>query len=71
MKKLITPLLSCLLLFACTTISTQDIYKQKPVFYSYIIGDIASREIYEEHLSAAFVTPASCQKVQNLRYGRF
>ncbi|WP_339052004.1 D-alanyl-D-alanine carboxypeptidase/D-alanyl-D-alanine-endopeptidase [Candidatus Lariskella endosymbiont of Epinotia ramella] len=63
MKKLITPLLSCLLLFACTTISTQDVYKQKPGFYSYIIGDIASNEIYEEHLSAAFVTPASCQKV--------
>lgn len=39
-----------------------SLYKKKPAFYSYIIGNINNDHIDLENYSDAYVTPASCQK---------
>lgn len=48
----------------CASKNQHDqLYKQKPGFYSYIIGDVNSDKIYLEKNSEVYATPASCQKV--------
>lgn len=42
---------------------TPSLYKQKPAFYSYIIGDTKGTRVTAEHASKVHATPASCQKV--------
>src|SRR3954467_10427333 len=50
-----------LLLTGCVS-SHQKLYKEKPAFYAYIVGDTKTRKIYEEYAADVYATPASCQK---------
>lgn len=58
--KLFILLLSIALLAGCAR--QDNLYKQKPAFYSYIIGDIKSGHIEDENNADVSTTPASCQK---------
>jgi D-alanyl-D-alanine carboxypeptidase/D-alanyl-D-alanine-endopeptidase (penicillin-binding protein 4) len=49
------------LLSSCA--SQDQLYKEKPAFYSYIVGDVKTDHIYSEHYADVYATPASCQKV--------
>lgn len=53
---------SLLLITSCSS-PDKKLYKAKPAFYSYIIGDVKSNKITKEHYSEVYATPASCQKV--------
>lgn len=50
-----------LLLSGCSSFP-QNLYKQKPAFYSYIIADAKTGHIYEEYAADVYATPASCLK---------
>lgn len=52
-----------LLIAGCTCQYPKILYKQKPAFYSYIFGDVASKQIGLQHSAEVYATPASCQKV--------
>jgi D-alanyl-D-alanine carboxypeptidase/D-alanyl-D-alanine-endopeptidase (penicillin-binding protein 4) len=52
-----------LVFYACTPHAKQSLYAQKPSWYSYVVGDINSSVITNEHNKDVYVTPASCQKV--------
>ena len=58
-----SPLLILLLLTGCSTEYRDRLYKQKPAFYAYILGDLQGRYINTEHYADVYATPASCQKV--------
>ncbi len=50
-------------LTSCSNSGYQNsLYKKKPAFYSYIIGNINNDHIDLENYSDAYVTAASCQK---------
>jgi serine-type D-Ala-D-Ala carboxypeptidase/endopeptidase (penicillin-binding protein 4) len=51
-----------LLLVGCSSYNQDSLYKEKPAFYSYVIGDIKGGHIDKEYASNAYSTPASCQK---------
>lgn len=52
-----------LLMFSgCSPKNAKWMYKQKPAFYSYIIGDVNNNHIYTTYLPEVYNTPASCQK---------
>ncbi|XVN40873.1 MAG: D-alanyl-D-alanine carboxypeptidase/D-alanyl-D-alanine-endopeptidase [Rickettsia endosymbiont of Argas persicus] len=61
-KNLYFVIIIATLLTGCTS-PYKQLYKKKPGFYSYIIGDVQSNYIYEEYYSKVYATPASCQKV--------
>ncbi len=50
-----------LLLTGCS--QHHKLYQQNPGFYAYIIGDVNSQRIYQEHAAEVYAIPASCQKV--------
>ncbi|GAB4167417.1 MAG: hypothetical protein Tsb006_6510 [Rickettsiaceae bacterium] len=50
-------------LMGCALQPHEKLYKKKPGFYSYIIGDIKNSNIDKEYASEVYATPASCQKV--------
>lgn len=52
-----------LVLFILFASCSHNLYKQKPAFYSYIIGDTKGNRITAEHASKVYAAPASCQKV--------
>ncbi len=56
-------LVAILLLTGCSTQDHHRLYKQKPAFYSYILGDVQDLRIHTEHYADVYATPASCQKV--------
>ena len=59
-KYLITLLI--LLLSGCAA-KYQNLYNQKPAFYSYVAGNLHNNNLSEEYNSKIYATPASCQKV--------
>lgn len=63
MKSVTIPMLCALFLAPISSQSNQALlYQKKPAFYSYIIGDAQGDQIYAEHASNVYATPASCQK---------
>jgi D-alanyl-D-alanine carboxypeptidase/D-alanyl-D-alanine-endopeptidase (penicillin-binding protein 4) len=61
--RLLANIFSILLLVSCSAHQSDLLYKQKPAFYSYIIGDVKSDHVDKEHAADVYATPASCQKV--------
>lgn len=58
-----SPLLILLLLTGCSTQYSDQLYRQKPAFYAYILGDAQGRHMNTEHYADVYAAPASCQKV--------
>lgn len=63
MKKPSVFFIIALLLSSCSAKSHNLLYKEKPGFYSYIIGDLKTLHIDKEHAADVHATPASCQKM--------
>lgn len=59
MKRII--ILTFFILISCSS-KEHELYQQKPAFYSYIIGDVKSKNVEEKYNQDAYITPASCQK---------
>jgi D-alanyl-D-alanine carboxypeptidase/D-alanyl-D-alanine-endopeptidase (penicillin-binding protein 4) len=54
--------IAVLILSSCSNKNAKWMYKQKPAFYSYIIGNVNDNHIYTAYLPEVYTTPASCQK---------
>ncbi len=50
-------------LSSCSSNCVNRLYKKKPAFYSYIVGNINNDRIDKEYNSDVYASPASCQKV--------
>jgi len=61
--KLYFVIILSVLVTGCTSPHYKELYKKKPGFYSYIIGDVQNAYIYKEYASEVYATPASCQKI--------
>ena len=54
--------IAVLILSSCSNKNAKWMYKQKPAFYSYIIGNVNNTHIDTAYLPEVYTTPASCQK---------
>jgi D-alanyl-D-alanine carboxypeptidase/D-alanyl-D-alanine-endopeptidase (penicillin-binding protein 4) len=50
-------------LSSCSKSLYNKLYNDNPGFYSYVIGDVKTNKIKNQHLAEIYTTPASCQKV--------
>ena len=60
--KLYISFLGILFLTNCTSGHHKLLYREKPAFYAYIVGDVQSNNIDIENNADVYATPASCQK---------
>lgn len=58
--KHLTPFI-CFILIGCAA-KEQNLYLKKPAFYSYVIGDLSSKNKTAAYNENVFITPSSCQK---------
>ncbi|MCC8461865.1 MAG: D-alanyl-D-alanine carboxypeptidase/D-alanyl-D-alanine-endopeptidase [Rickettsia endosymbiont of Ecitomorpha arachnoides] len=61
--KLYFVIILSILVIGCASPHYKELYKKKPGFYSYVIGEIQNDYIYKEYASEVYATPASCQKI--------
>ncbi len=56
-------LIGALFLTGCSTHYSDRLYRQRPGFYAYILGNVENKHIDTEHYADVYATPASCQKI--------